>query len=45
MTIRAIIVDDEELARRGIRALLTRAGDIEIVSECANGEEAIRAIN
>ena len=45
MTIRAIIVDDEELARRGIRALLKRAGDVEIVSECGSGEEAIRAIN
>ena len=33
MTMRAIIVDDEELARRGIRALLKRAGDVEIVSE------------
>jgi len=42
---RAIIVDDEELARRGIRALLKRAGDVEIVSECGNGEEAIRAIS
>jgi two-component system, LytTR family, response regulator len=45
MSMRAIIVDDEDLARRGIRALLQRAGDIEIVSECGNGEEAIRAIN
>jgi two-component system LytT family response regulator len=45
MTMRAIIVDDEDLARRGIRALLKRAGDVEIVSECGNGEEAIRAIN
>jgi two-component system, LytTR family, response regulator len=45
MTLRAIIVDDEELARRGIRALLQRAGDVEIVSECGSGEEAIRAIN
>jgi len=45
MTMRAIIVDDEELARRGIRALLKRAGDVEIVSECGNGEEAIRAIS
>jgi two-component system LytT family response regulator len=44
MTMRAIIVDDEDLARRGIRALLKRAGDVEIVSECRNGEEAIRAI-
>jgi two-component system LytT family response regulator len=45
MTVRAIIVDDEDLARRGIRALLKRAGDVEIVSECGSGEEAIRAIN
>jgi|SRR5579863_1866604 len=45
MTMRAIIVDDEELARRGIRTLLQRAGDVEIVSECGNGDEAIRAIS
>jgi two-component system LytT family response regulator len=45
MTMRAIIVDDEDLARRGIRALLKRAGDVEIVSECGSGEEAIRAIS
>jgi two-component system LytT family response regulator len=45
MTMRAIIVDDEELARRGIRALLKRAGDVEIVSECGSAEEAIRAIS
>ena len=42
---RAIIVDDEELARRGIRTLLKRAGDVEIVSECGNVDEAIRAIS
>ena len=30
MNMRTIIVDDEELARRGIRALLKRAGDVEI---------------
>jgi two-component system, LytTR family, response regulator len=45
MIMRAIIVDDEELARRGIRALLERAGDVEIVSECGTGDEAIRAIS
>jgi two-component system LytT family response regulator len=45
MNMRAVIVDDEELARRGIRALLQRAGDVEIVSECGSGEEAIRAIS
>ena len=45
MSMRAIIVDDEELARRGIRALLKRAGDVEIVSECGSCEEAIKAIS
>jgi two-component system LytT family response regulator len=45
MTIRTIIVDDEALARRGIRDLLDSAGDIEVVSECCNGREAIEAIN
>jgi two-component system LytT family response regulator len=44
MTIRAVIVDDEDPARRGIRALLQRAEDIEVVSECRNGREAIEAI-
>ncbi len=44
MTMRALIVDDEELARRGIRALLNQAGDVDIVSECCNGREAIEAI-
>jgi two-component system LytT family response regulator len=45
MNMRAIIVDDEELARRGIRALLNRAGDVDIVSECGSGDEAIKAIS
>jgi two-component system, LytTR family, response regulator len=37
-------VDDEDLARRGLRALLQRAEDVEIVAECRNGREAIEAI-
>ena len=41
---RVVIVDDEELARRGIRTRLTRARDVEIVAECKNGREAIDAI-
>ena len=44
MTMRAIIVDDEELARRGIRALLARASDVEVIAECGNAREAIEAI-
>ena len=38
--IRAIIVDDELLARRGIRARLERVGGYTIVAECASGREA-----
>ena len=44
MTIRAVIVDDEPLARRRIRSLLVEAEDVVVVAECANGREAIRAI-
>ena len=40
----ALIVDDEELARRGIRSRLERAGDITVAQECANGREAVEAI-
>jgi two-component system, LytTR family, response regulator len=44
MTIRAVIVDDEPLARRRLRSLLAAAEDVQIVAECANGRDAIRAI-
>ena len=37
MSIRTIIVDDEELARRGLEIRLQDAQDIEIVAQCANG--------
>ena len=42
--IRAIIVDDEPLARRGVRARLDRVGGYTVVAECASGREAIAAI-
>jgi two-component system LytT family response regulator len=41
--IRAIIVDDEELARGLVREYLAHHPDIEIVAECANGFEAVKA--
>ncbi|HKO57965.1 MAG TPA: response regulator, partial [Thermoanaerobaculia bacterium] len=44
MKIRTLIVDDERHARQKIRALLSAEADVEIVRECANGDEAIRAI-
>jgi len=44
MTIRTLIVDDEDLARRGLRTLLRHADDVEILKECRNGREAVEAI-
>jgi len=43
--IKTIIVDDEPLARRNLRVLLERDPQIEIVEECRNGREAVKAIN
>ncbi|WLI90686.1 response regulator [Massilia sp. R2A-15] len=41
---RVIIVDDEQLARMVMREYLGAHADIEIVAECANGFEAVKAI-
>jgi two-component system LytT family response regulator len=45
MPIRTLLVDDEEIARRGLRVRLERASEIEIVGECQNGAEAIERIH
>jgi two-component system LytT family response regulator len=42
--IRALVVDDEPLARRGIRQLLAPYPDIVIVGECRDGYEALQAL-
>ena len=42
--IRTLIVDDEPLARRNLRVLLEKDPQIEIVDECRNGREAVKAI-
>jgi len=44
MTIRALVIDDEELARDRICALLQTESDVEIVGECDGGRQAIEAI-
>jgi two-component system LytT family response regulator len=41
--LRVAIVDDEELARRLLREYLVADGNVEIVAECANGFEAVKA--
>ena len=43
-TLRAIIVDDEPLARQQLRRLLRSDDGVEIVDECGSGEEAVRQI-
>ena len=44
MTIRAVIVDDEPLARRRLAELLAGVQDVELIAQCANGEEAIATL-
>lgn len=44
MPIRTLIVDDEPLAREGIALQLAKESDIDIVAQCENGNEAMRAI-
>jgi len=43
-TLRAAIVDDEELARGYLCELLASQSGIEVVAQCANGFEAVKAI-
>ncbi len=42
--IRALIVDDEEAARRGIRLLLDDDPDVEIVGEAASADETVEMV-
>jgi DNA-binding NarL/FixJ family response regulator len=39
--IRILIVEDHSMVRAGIRALLEKAGDLYILGEAANGQEAV----
>jgi two-component system LytT family response regulator len=43
--LRVAIVDDEDLARAVVREYLGKLADIEIVAECANGFEAVKAVS
>ena len=42
--IRLLVVDDEPLARAGVRSLLANVEDIEVIGECGDGAEAVVAI-
>jgi two-component system LytT family response regulator len=43
--IRCVIVDDEPLARQLVREYLAMDEELEIVAECANGFEAVKAVS
>jgi len=43
--IRTIIVEDEELARNLLKSYLKERDDLEIIAECENGFEGVKAIN
>src|SRR5689334_1968597 len=43
--IRALIVDDEPLARRRIRSLLAHDSSVDVIGECSDGLKAVTAIS
>jgi DNA-binding NarL/FixJ family response regulator len=42
--IRVLLVDDHDITRYGLRRMLESEGDIEVVGDCANAEEAISKV-
>lgn len=44
MQLRALIVDDEPLARDLLRSMLRKHEDVAVIGECANGDEAVDAL-
>lgn len=45
MTLRVVIVDDEPVARRGLRSLALEQEDVAIVGEARNGREAVQVVS
>lgn len=43
-SLRAVIVDDEELARQLLREYLRETGGVEVVAECGDGFDAVKCI-
>jgi DNA-binding NarL/FixJ family response regulator len=44
MTVRVLVVDDQELIRGGITALLSHADGVDVVGEAADGQEALERV-
>ncbi|MCC9396074.1 response regulator transcription factor, partial [Enterobacter hormaechei subsp. steigerwaltii] len=45
MTIKIILIDDHTLFRSGIKSLLSRQHDFEVIGEAADGLSGIKMIN
>mgnify|MGYP003145163773 CR=1 FL=1 len=43
--IKALVIDDEELARKRVLYLLRQVPDVEVLGECSNGKSAILEID
>lgn len=43
-TVRVVVVDDHEVVRRGLRALLADSDTVEVVGAAANGHEALQLV-
>ena len=39
--IRVLLVDDHAMVRQGLRSLLDRCGDLDVIAEADDGEEAV----
>ena len=42
--IKVLLVDDHEIVRSGVEALLNKAGDIQVVAVAKTGEESVEAV-
>lgn len=42
---KALVIDDEELARKRVLQLLQKVPDVDVLGECGNGKTAVQAIN
>lgn len=45
MTIRVVVADDEDLVRQGLVLLLERDGDIVVVGQARDGDQAVRCVS
>jgi two-component system LytT family response regulator len=44
VTLRVLVAEDEDVARRGVVELVRKDGELEMVAECADGRSAVRSI-